>query len=248
VNTNFFYYPGEGNAAFNYGANVELGLYVALWNVIQSGIVPAGAYQVATTVSSFNNNTEAPLVLGNLGAILAVHNTIQLRAQKQNEKIILNWSALALSNIDRFMAERSADGQNYSTITEMDHNQVSYTDQQPLPGLNYYRIKAKEIDGKTSYSNIVVILNAAKGSNLVSIAPNPVVNGSFKLNISAAQKMQMNIVVTDMQGRPMQEQMVNLSAGFNTIPVNVANLARGTYQVYGNTPDGRSRVLRFVVQ
>ena len=82
----------------------------------------------------------------------------------------------------------------------------------------------------------------------MTIAPNPIVNGNFKLNISAAQKVQMNIVITDMQGRVMQRQTVNLIAGFNALPMNVTNLATGTYQVYGNTADGRSKVLRFVIQ
>jgi hypothetical protein len=58
----------------------------------------------------------------------------------------------------------------------------------------------------------------------------------------------MDIVITDMQGRLMQRQTINAIAGFNTIPVNVGKLAAGSYQVFGNTAEGRSKVLRFVIQ
>jgi len=82
----------------------------------------------------------------------------------------------------------------------------------------------------------------------MTIAPNPIVNRNFKLNVSAAQKATMEIVIIDMQGRVMQKQTANMIAGFNSIPVNVANFASGTYQVYGVTAEGRSKVMRFVIQ
>ena len=89
---------------------------------------------------------------------------------------------------------------------------------------------------------------AEKGIDVMNIAPNPVVNSTFNLQISSADKTQVELVITDMQGRILQKQSVNMIAGFNTIPMNVKNLAAGTYQLFGNTADGRTRVLRFVIQ
>jgi hypothetical protein len=105
-----------------------------------------------------------------------------------------------------------------------------------------------DVNGKVSYSSIVPLINADKGFDVMNIAPNPIVGGNFKLNVSAAQKTTMEIVITDMQGRLMQKQTTSAIAGFNTIPVNVAGFARGSYQLFVNTTEGRSRVLRFVVQ
>jgi hypothetical protein len=105
-----------------------------------------------------------------------------------------------------------------------------------------------DVDGKITYSSIVSLINATKGIDLLNIAPNPIVNGSFDLKISAAEKTQMEIIITDMQGRILQKRSAAMIAGFNTIPMNVRNLAAGTYQLFGNTDDGRTRVLRFVIQ
>ena len=115
-------------------------------------------------------------------------------------------------------------------------------------GVNYYRLKMTDTDGKVTYSTVVTLINAVKGIDVMKIAPNPVVNSTFNLQISSADKTQIQLVITDMQGRILQKQSVNMIAGFNIIPMNVKNLAAGTYQLFGNTTDGRTRVLRFVIQ
>lgn len=43
--------------------------------------------------------------------------------------------------------------------------------------------------------------NATKGIDVQPIAPNPIVSGQFTLNISTAKKAQVEMLITDMQGR-----------------------------------------------
>ena len=52
----------------------------------------------------------------------------------------------------------------------------------------------------------------------------------------------------DMQGRLVNRQTLSLIAGFNSMPVNVANLAPGTYAIKGSIDDDQSKVIRFVKQ
>ena len=150
--------------------------------------------------------------------------------------------------------ERSTDSRNYSSIYSIFATALrcqqpfNYTDNAPAKGINYYRLKMTDADGKITYSTTVTLINAVKGIDVMNIAPNPIVNGAFNVKISTAEKTQMELVITDMQGRVLQKQSASLIAGFNQIPMNVRNLAAGTYQLFGNTTDGRTRVLRFVVQ
>jgi hypothetical protein len=150
--------------------------------------------------------------------------------------------------------ERSTDGRNYSSIYSIFATALrcqqpfDCTDNAPAKGVNYYRLKMTDADGKITYSTVVPLINAVKGLDVLNIAPNPIVNGAVNLKVSTAEKMQMELVITDMQGRVLQKQSVTMIAGFNQIPMNVKNLAAGTYQLYGNTADGRTRVLRFVIQ
>ena len=87
-----------------------------------------------------------------------------------------------------------------------------------------------------------------KGFDIVSIAPNPVVTNNFKLNIASALAGKMEIVIFDMQGRLMNRQTLSLIAGFNSMPVNVANLSPGTYTIKGSMGDDPYKVIRFVKQ
>jgi len=105
-----------------------------------------------------------------------------------------------------------------------------------------------DADGKFTYSNIVTLINATKGLDVMNIAPNPVTGSSFKLNVSSAKATPMQVVITDMQGRVVNRQTVTLIAGFNSLDMHIDNLAAGTYNVYGTSADEQTKVIRFVKQ
>ena len=58
----------------------------------------------------------------------------------------------------------------------------------------------------------------------------------------------MDITIIDMQGRMVQKQTVTAIAGFNSVAMNVSNLAAGTYTIQATVADEKSRVVRFVKQ
>jgi hypothetical protein len=150
--------------------------------------------------------------------------------------------------------ERSGDSRNFSAITTITadaarcNQPFDHTDAQPLAGMNYYRLKTVDDNGAVSYSGIVALLNAVKGFDIISIAPNPVVDDNFRLNVTNAQASKMDITIIDMQGRLVNRQTVSVIAGYNSLPINVANLAAGTYTIQATIADERSRVIRFVKQ
>lgn len=257
VNTNFFYAAGDGNAGFNYTANLELGHYTAAWNVIQTGLAPAGSYQVATTVSTFGNGIEAPLVLGNLGSILSSAPAVSVgyfTGLKQNGSHALKWllhcNGVSTLHIE---IERSSDGRNFNVIHSEQATALrcadpfSFTDHHPAAGTNYYRTRISTDAGKIYYSGVVSLINAAAGIDVSNITPNPVVNGSFDLKISAARSCESVITITDMQGRLISRQRRTLEAGFNTLKVDVKTVAGGSYHAVVDS-DGFKKVQRFVVR
>ncbi|MEX0635826.1 MAG: T9SS type A sorting domain-containing protein, partial [Ferruginibacter sp.] len=111
----------------------------------------------------------------------------------------------------------------------------------------YYRLKSTDIDGKINYSTTVAIMNKTKGFEIVSMIPNPVETKAI-LSISSAVKATMEIVVTDLAGKQLSKQRVVLIAGSNQVPLNLSNLAAGTYQVTGVTDEGERKSIRFVKQ
>jgi hypothetical protein len=122
-----------------------------------------------------------------------------------------------------------------------------HRDAAALKGMNYYRLKIVDNNGKVSYSSIIALLNAAGGSELVSIVPNPVsTEGKFKLNVTSARSAMIKMAIIDMQGRIVQQQNISVIAGYNSIDMNVGKLAPGTYYIRSLDADGSQRTLRFV--
>jgi len=68
------------------------------------------------------------------------------------------------------------------------------------------------------------------------------------LNLASAQAGKMELVIFDMQGRLVKKESMTVIAGFNSIPVNVANLSAGTYTIRSTLAGERSEVIRFVKQ
>lgn len=176
------------------------------------------------------------------------------RGTKQNNRNVLDWRVTCYNSPTVTLTlERSADGRNFkgiSTTTETAARCLqpfNYNDLAPLAGVNYYRLKSVDIDGKTAYSNVVALLNKDKGFEIVSLAPNPVKDEAI-LSVTSAEKSIMEVVVSDLSGKQISKQRISLIAGNNQVPLNLRNVAAGTYQVTGLTADGQVRSMRFVKQ
>jgi len=259
VDVLFEYAPGEGNATFNYATPLEVGQYItSAWNVIKTGIVPTGSYQAnVTSIISLAGATASPFVLANLASVLAFDGVAvnYFTGIKQNGTHKLNWKLTCGTTPNvTINLERSADTRNFVSINSINATAIrcsqpfDYTDAQPLTGMNYYRLKIVDADGKITYSNTIALINATKGFALMNIAPNPVRGNSFKLNTTSATSAKMEIVISDMQGRVVNRQTVLLTGGFNSTDINVSKLAPGTYNIYGITADDKSGLVRFVKQ
>ncbi|MGC4102780.1 T9SS type A sorting domain-containing protein [Ferruginibacter sp.] len=177
-----------------------------------------------------------------------------LNGVKQSGAHYLNWKVTCNSSPSATMVlERSADGRNFTSINSITADAVrcqqpfDYTDNQPLNGSNYYRLKITDINGKVTYSSMIVLLNAATGFDIVGLYPT-VISTNAVLNVTAAQKTKLSVLVTDIAGRQVQKIAYNLIAGSNQFTVNFAGLSAGTYQLTGYTEEGVSKTVRFVKQ
>lgn len=250
VNLSFQYAAADVNASCIATALMELGHFIpgapGAWNIDPSGsVLPTGAnpyvagpYAPGSLGSSF--------VLGNVGAILAFEKTIALTAQKLNNTAHLNWSINNTDGVKQITLERSADGRNFDQLAVISTGN-SFDDTQLMGGLNYYRIKVINNNGKVSYSTMVAVLNKDAGFEIVGLMPNVVTNNAT-LQVTAAQKTKMNVLITDAAGRQVQKMVYNVVAGSNQFTINLSGLGSGMYQIAGYTADGVSKMIRFIKQ
>lgn len=78
--------------------------------------------------------------------------------------ILLEWETLNETDNEFFTIQRSADAQNFQDIAFMAGQGTSvvpqfyqFLDEQPLPRINYYRLKQTDFDGSFSFSPIIAV-------------------------------------------------------------------------------------------
>ena len=87
---------------------------------------------------------------------------------------LLEWSTASETRNDHFEVERGSDGFSFRSIgnikgggsTRTQQN-YSYTDETPLSGVNYYRLKQVDLDGASTLSQTISIVSAKSGGSVL---------------------------------------------------------------------------------
>ena len=165
-------------------------------------------------------------------------------ASKQSAGIKLNWETLSEQNTSHFEIERSGDGINYSSIcivnaagNSADKKYYSFTDNHPLSGINFYRLKMADIDGTYTFSRVIAIKN---DNSLITIQifPNPVTD-VLQVQIPSSQKEAIKIAVADAAGRIIFERNMEVAEGNNAASIPVQQLPKGNYYLVVDNREGR---------
>jgi hypothetical protein len=90
---------------------------------------------------------------------------VSFTATKSKNSGILSWKTASEKNVSHFEVERSRDGSTFKAIgtvkavgNSVDEQKYTLTDDATWSGINYYRLKAVDIDGKFKYSVVQTLL------------------------------------------------------------------------------------------
>lgn len=156
-----------------------------------------------------------------------------------NSSVLLKWATASELNSDIFDIERSDDGEKFEKIGTINaagfsqsYLDYKFTDENPLTGVSYYRLKEVDIDGTTEYSDIRSV--NIEDNMAVNVFPNPATD---HLNIEITNTEDdgpVTVSIIDMTGRVIAEQ--TSSGSFSeSMQFNLMDLAIGTYVVRVNS-------------
>lgn len=183
--------------------------------------------------TSFSNSQYYNCYIGDFNFATPIESTTpvtfgKLSATTSAKSVLLKWNTLTEANSATFVIERSADGKNYASIDtlaaavnsnkEIDY---SYTDETPLTGTNYYRIKEVDLDGKATYSNQATAV--VKGTGVISIYPNPIKKGGL---ITVTSLSPVTVKVTSLSGKLVASKQTT-----GTTTIGTSGLMAGLYFV-----------------
>lgn len=183
-------------------------------------------------VSVLSANISSNNFINTYGAILPLVLDYFKAGQKQPNFVHLEWASLYEFNHSKYIVERSTDQQNWTSIGNVSslgnsdfRKTYQLIDQQPMPGMNYYRLKQVDFEGEVTYSTVAGINIFKKRSIL--LFPNPVIEVA-NLFSKESFKTGQTIQVIDATGTKVK--VITPSAG-NRLQIDLSGYAAGLYLV-----------------
>lgn len=152
-----------------------------------------------------------------------------------NNTVALNWSTASETNNKYFTIEKQTSGDNWQTVANIDgagnSSQTRYykaIDENPYPGVSYYRLKQTDYDGNFTYSDVKTV--SVPEYNFVSIYPNPV-RDNMDLNYNSLSNGTVSIRIFSISGKEAMpsNNSKNVQTGMNVISINTSELGSGMY-------------------
>jgi len=163
---------------------------------------------------------------------------------------ILGWSTQVEVNTSHFEIYGSHDASNFKMVgsvkasgTSVKVNNYSHV-LQAGQKRTYYKIKAVDIDGFETESEMIVV-NSNCFLNSFGLAPNPTDSDRTEFTFEIDQEIATTVIILDRFGRIVFEEPLTTSIGANRVELSTASLASGSY--YVRLRDSEEKPLRLMV-
>jgi hypothetical protein len=217
--------PGSGNIATQIYSSVGSSLNYSDITLSNN----ANGYYYIDITNGGSRIITAPIWYTRVDGIVLPVKLNSFEVKMADKNVLLSWTTAQEFNSSHFIIERSADGSIWNSITTVkaagnSNTPVAYTayDINPLPGVNYYRIKQVDNNGNYEYSFIKWIIH--NGRYQLVIAPNPA-HDLIKITFSKKTTGQVIIQLINIEGKLFYE-------GKTTIPsikIDAARFPKGIY-------------------
>lgn len=214
----------------------EEGIKPVAWAAIDTT-----GYYIEIVISGFSN-----FFIMKSEAVLPVTLTY-FTAKAVDNTALLQWETSIETNNSHFNIERSGNGNSFTKIGRVEGHGTSgssqaytYTDPIPLKGRNYYRLAQVDLDGKTDYSPIRLLVFNEQLKGILKAIPNP---AKTTMHVVLPQTATGKDVVQlyNLEGKKVLQQSV--VAGTKELDVDVSVLLPGTYILrYGSNS---TKVLKY---
>ncbi|MCO5247441.1 MAG: hypothetical protein M9887_00610 [Chitinophagales bacterium] len=196
---------------------------------LQEGTVDLGAYE-------FQSSSVLPITL------------LSFTVEKDKATALLTWTTVSEQNNQGFEIERSTDAKNWYKIGYQPSKSENgnswqpltyrFTDMQPEEGIDYYRFKQIDFDGKTEYSPIRYVIFDEQRD--IKIYPNP---AKEQISISGLQGGETLLLIDEL-GR-----MIRTIHSENKVEtVSVSDLISGSYYILIQSKSGSRYSLKLVIR
>ncbi|HNP22584.1 MAG TPA: T9SS type A sorting domain-containing protein [Panacibacter sp.] len=182
-----------------------------------ANIQPNTTYYFRVDAAEYPNGLVFPTLT--TAAVLPI-KLANFSVQPDNNHVKLVWTTATELNNDHFDVERSADAASWKTVVTVKGNGTSSNahnyqalDINPVKGMNYYRIKQYDVNGK-AYVSEIRSLKMFAGNSSINVFPNPAKkNINFSIVNSLADAA---VTLTNSNGKVIHHETIqNIQANIN---------------------------------
>ncbi|MBC7922389.1 MAG: T9SS type A sorting domain-containing protein, partial [Ferruginibacter sp.] len=164
---------------------------------------------------------------------------LRFEGELRETAVVLHWQTASEDQSSHFEVERSSDGERFASIGRVEAAGTSratksygFTDQQPLSGLSYYRLKTVDRDANYAYSKTIDI-HYQEERESVLVYPNPVSAGEpLKMRVLNPTSQSYEVAVYDLRGRLLTSHTYALETGLTERTLSErTDLPKGAYVV-----------------
>ena len=160
----------------------------------------------------------------------------------------INWATASELNNDFFTVERSQNGSSFEAIatvkgagSSLQTLSYSVTDNSPLAGTSYYRVKQTDYDGTYKYSKVVAVEVSSPRQVTVEVYPTQVQNQPVSLVMNGTKTLEeVAVQIISLSGKVVSSKKLGAeAAAYGATLIETGELRAGTYIVLlshaGNT-------------
>lgn len=169
------------------------------------------------------------------GLLLPIQTiSFEVLAEEETRSALCAWETSADLSCDRFEVQRSSDGSAFASIGVIPLSSASncpvkqeFTDEEPLPGISYYRLCRKDHRGMISYSPVRRLVMPDEG-----VIRLDVISGRAPITylISASESSEGVLAIFDATGRRVWSSEITFIEGITRREIDV-HLRAGIYHI-----------------
>ncbi|MBL7723468.1 MAG: Ig-like domain-containing protein [Chitinophagaceae bacterium] len=236
--------PGSGTAATQL-TSFSSGNFTYTDNALANGeqryyyldITEADGSRIVTSPIWYTRNDAARSTPSPVTSFFTVNET---------DRVILKWTTENEEADQWFEILRSTDGaKTFVSLGTVNGKGFSFynqtyalTDMQPFAGLAYYRLVQRNKNGEIRFTDMKVVSRSAIPSSYFTVYPNPV-QGMLNIKISSPVNDKTIAEVFDMNGKRIISRSFTITAGMQTVSLDMSRLGNGTYMLR-MTLDGKT--------
>ena len=153
--------------------------------------------------------------------------TGSLAVENVDNRNKISWKTYNQISGDKYEIQRSENGIDFTTLSTISANvyesEYTYWDENPITGLNYYKLKLINADGRIECSNIVSARVKAYIKQ-INAYPNPVKN-KLQISLTALPTEHAQLTIFNALGSIVQ----HIPISSKTVSIDMTNFAKGIY-------------------